>query len=63
MVRKNSRWERRRELREGATHHQHGKVGEVIASADRLAAPRRCCTTVAVPAPGTACARERESVW
>lgn len=63
MVRKNSWWERCRELQEGTTHHQHGKVGEVVASAVRLAVPRRCCTTIAVPAPRAGCARERESVW
>lgn len=61
MVRKNSWWEWCRELQKSTTHHQHSKVGEVVAPAVRLAASRHRGTTVAVPAPRAGCTRERES--
>lgn len=63
MVRENNQWEQCRELREDGTHHQHGKVGEVVASAVCLADGCHRCTTIAVPAPRAACTRGRESIW
>lgn len=60
MVRKSTTGNEVRDLREGATHHENSKVGEVVAPALCLAAPCHCGTPRAVPAPRTACARERE---
>lgn len=54
-------WELLRDLREGATHHEHSKVGEVVAPALCLATPCHCCTPIAVPAPRTGCARKRRA--
>lgn len=53
-------WEGWRELREGGTHHQHGKVGEVVASAVCPGVPLHCRTTVAVPVPRAGCKRKEE---
>lgn len=53
-------WEGWRELREGGTHHQHGKVGEVVASAVCLGVPLHCRATIAVPVPRAGCKRKEE---